>query len=332
VGLVSATPLTRIFLRCREGQDGSPILEYRDPAWLRQKYTAENLSSRQIARLCNTGKTTILRWLRRLRIPIKEDRDCYVDRNFDVRNKKWLEQKYLKEKKSILEIAALRNVSEFFVRYWLHKHNINVRPKGSAPNHLNLSERAVEFLVGLVLGDGSLDYHNGKTSACYRHSDKHKDYLEWLSRKLRDFGIKTTEKITKRKHIWGYSFSYTYAYRSKSYLALRALRDNIYQDGRKVIQKNLKIAPTIMFNWYIGDGTLCTGKGCQICAFSFSVGELIIIIKQLTDLGITCSINKQGIYIWKESLYDFFDYILSSGLRPPCYAYKFPEEYRGEFP
>jgi hypothetical protein len=285
VGLLSATPLPRNFLRCREGQRGSSILEYRDPAWLRQKYVDEGLSLREIANICNVDHNKIYRQTRESKIPLRE----------------------------------------------VGEPNLN---------QLEVTNKLSNFLTGILLGDGCL-FQANPPSAILGYTDKHRKFMGWLSETLKSLGVKQSGTIRKRfqtpHECAGNYFgsSYTYTYQSKSYRELLGLRVLWYPIGKKKFPSDLTISPASLFMWYIGDGSLMR-NGCKITSAK-SLKELEPLLNQIRKIGITSSFDSQGqlancIYIWKESRDDFFEYILSSGLRPPCYAYKFPEEYRGEFP
>jgi len=44
---------------------------YKNKNWLYEQYIIKKLSSPKIARICNTGKTTILTWLKKFNIPTR---------------------------------------------------------------------------------------------------------------------------------------------------------------------------------------------------------------------------------------------------------------------
>ena len=51
--------------------------DYRDKDWLYQKYIVEKISSTDIAKMCNAGKTTIKRWLKRHCINVRSNSEAH---------------------------------------------------------------------------------------------------------------------------------------------------------------------------------------------------------------------------------------------------------------
>ncbi len=245
------------------------------------------------------------------------------------RNERWLREKYLDEGLSLREIATMGSCGRTAVGCWLRRFNIPIR---STANHVRYTTHLKEFMSGLLLGDGHLNQAN-PLSARYQHADKHKEYIEWLSSELRKHGIQQSGQIGVMKKHRRNPIARYYVYNSKSYRELPILKQRFYRRGRKTIPKNLKITPVIVMNYYVGDGSwVKKQRYCQIRVHSFTNKELSLISSQLEKAEILNSVTSNGIYIRVRSCSNFFNYILSSGLRPPCYAYKFPEEYRGEFP
>ncbi len=246
------------------------------------------------------------------------------------RSKKILEDLYWKEEMTIRDIAEMFGVCNSTILYQMVKNGVNRRNKNvrinesSNTNHLNLSDRKVEFIEGNLLGDGSIFKH-GNICARYAHSEKNKKFLEWLSRKLDNFGIEQVGSL--RKNDSELVEGVTYQYWSRSYVELTELRERWYSSGMKRIPPDLDITPIRLFNWYIGDDSLFPNGSCKI-ASTRPDSELKLIKNKLEDIGITCSVTSMGLYIWVESSTDFFEYIIRSNLYPPCYSYKFPDYFQ----
>ncbi|MBA7583580.1 hypothetical protein ES708_25526 [subsurface metagenome] len=80
---------------------------------------------REIGELCNVGEVTILCWMRKYKIP-RRDRIEAIDAshikrigNDRYRDKNWLYQKYIIEKKTPKKIGELCNASGNTIREWL---------------------------------------------------------------------------------------------------------------------------------------------------------------------------------------------------------------------
>ena len=76
-------------------------------------------------------------------------------------NKEWFKQKYIDEKLSTYKIAKLCNIGDECIRLRLHKFNIPIRSRSEAEhlasgNHCNLSQEAIEWINGELLGDGHI--------------------------------------------------------------------------------------------------------------------------------------------------------------------------------
>jgi len=235
------------------------------------------------------------------------------------RNKEWLKEKYVDERVHGTKIAKMCGVHSTTIYNWLRKFGIGVRPRGAHfSNFVELSDELLEFLDGLLLGDGCIYPH--RRSAVYVHTDKHKGYLEWLSSKLGDLGIEESclHPDSKGREL--------FRYRSHAYVDLMEVRKRWYPDDTKYTPSDVRITPTVLMNWYIGDGTFyrddyeillgVKSEGCR--------EKLPMIKSQLEEMDIYPRINSTGLAIHKsKSLDNFFDYI-EEAERPPCYDYKFP--------
>lgn len=233
------------------------------------------------------------------------------------RNKEWLKEKYVDERMHGTKIAEICDVHSTTIYNWLRKFGIKVRPRGAHfSNFVELSEELLEFLDGLLLGDGCVYPH--RRSAVYVHTDKHKKYLEWLSNKLENLGI---EEVCLHPDNRG-----LFKYRSRAYVDLMEVRKRWYPDGSKHIPDDVRITPTTLMNWYIGDGTFyrndyeillgVKNEGCR--------EKLPMIKSRLEKMEIYPRINSTGLAIHRnDSLDNFFEYI-EKAEKPPCYDYKFP--------
>ena len=69
-------------------------------------------------------------------------------------------------------------------------------------NYIQITKNLLNFIDGLLLGDGSLVYAPNKKSCTYSHSDKNKGYLEWLKKQFGAFGIKCSNITPHTNNAW----------------------------------------------------------------------------------------------------------------------------------
>ena len=308
---------------------------YRNKDWLEKQYLDNQLSSIQIAKLCDCVGITIRRWLKKLNISIRSSGEsnhlkCIkrIDNN-NYCNKNWLNQKYWKEKLSLNQIAEICNCNNETIRYWFKKFDILTRSRGegthlSKNNHCNLSKEARQWLDGELMGDGHLEKISFY-SARFTYSSKHEEYIKYVSDILKSFNIKQTGKVNKYYH--KEMDCCTYNYESSSYVELLSIRKRWYPNGHKIIPKDLKLTPLTCRQWYIGDGGLIHKKKRRpyilLATYGFPISDVKWLVEQLNELRfkVTRQFSDNGIYISTKSTKQFLDYIGQSPVK--CYQYKF---------
>ncbi|KKL05191.1 hypothetical protein LCGC14_2608520 [marine sediment metagenome] len=229
---------------------------------------------------------------------------------------------YFGDKMSAEEIARKYNVTKGAVFIKFRRYNIQRRSLEEAQsikaNYIKLTLPLIHFMDGLLLGDGSVTLAPRGKSATYSHTDKHKEYLRWLRDKFENYRIECA-------NIRGHTND-TYAIRTKHYRDFVYFRQRWYPNNKKKIPPTLELNPTVLFNWFIGDGSYIKGNKVFI-ATQFDVEGRTRIARNLEKIGIDNSIYNPGIYIKADSRTEFFRYILSSGLEiPTSYQYKFPRD------
>lgn len=94
---------------------------------MKQKYIVESLSASEISTLIGCDKSNVFIWLRKHGIAKKKPS---INRNF--LSKEWLENAYIKEKKTPRSISNGLNCSESGIRRWLKKYNIKIRSRSES--------------------------------------------------------------------------------------------------------------------------------------------------------------------------------------------------------
>lgn len=241
------------------------------------------------------------------------------------RNKEWLKQKYVEEGLFGTEIAEVCGVHSTTIYNWLRKFDIPVQQRGKRPNHVELTDELCEFLDGLLLGDGNI--HPRHAGAAYQHRDSNIEYLEWLSDKLREFGLERSGKIYEYEQR-GCPDGH---YKTKDYIELTEFYQRWYgEEGDKTVPEDISLTPTVLMNWYIGDGSYNPNPrgGLRIGVICENMRKGLPALKEkLENLEIECTICSDGLRVGNSYQDRFFNYILSNGMEiPPCYEYKFPKE------
>lgn len=307
---------------------------YQNKDWLEDKYLIKQLSTIQIAKLCRCSKTTIMNQIKNFNISIRSHSEAnHLRYKREVENdkycdKKWLENKYLREKLSTIQISKLCKVSCRTILDWLYKFNISIRSRAertslAKTNHCNLSQKAIEWLDGELLGDGSLQSRN-PYSANFVYGSKYLEYAQYVSNTLKSFGIEQAGKINKNYHKGTKGF--TYHYNSRYYKELLSIRKKWYINGKKIVPQNIKLTPLTCRQWYIGDGSLSRQEGrmshIRLATNGFLIEDAEFLKNKLIELGFNTTRRNHGnrVAISAYSTKDFLDYIGKCPVK--CYQYK----------
>ena len=243
-------------------------------------------------------------------------------------NKEWLRQKYVDEKLSTYKIAKLCNIGDECIRLRLHKFNIPIRSRSEAEhlasgNHCNLSQEAIEWINGELLGDGGL-YSRCPYSAFITYSSKYLEYIEYVRDTLKSFGIEQSGGT--HKEYCKNTNTYVYHYNSRVYKELLAIREQWYPEGKKIVPRDIKLTPLVLRQMFIGDGSLIHGRErsphIMICTDSFPISCVNWFINKLFDLGFKATRQSSNrIHVSSCSTKSFLEYIGKCPVN--CYQYKF---------
>lgn len=202
-------------------------------------------------------------------------------------------------------------------------------------NHCDLSNKAIEWISGELMGDGCL-YSKNKYSAYFEYTSKHFEYINYVSDTLKSFGIEQAGKIYKnwkgktfKNGRWVDRpitlFPKSFNYKSRCYPELKSIRDRWYPNGKKIIPKNLKLTSLTCRQHYIGDGSLLHPKNAnpyiQLATCGFPIGNVEWLTNKLNNLGFksTRQLHRNGIHISTYSTPAFLKYIG----RCPCSVYDY---------
>lgn len=246
------------------------------------------------------------------------------------KNRHWLENKYWKENLSTEQMSKISGVRKRTIQLWMKGFNILLRSRGRAIhlskiNYCNLSQEAIEWINGELLGDGCLSSRS-QYSARFQYASKYREYIKYISDTLRSFGIKQSGII--KKYYIKNTDTYIYHYASCSYPKFMLLKNRWYSyDNKKILPRDLDLKPLTCRQWYIGDGSLSHPKDARssinIATCGFSIPDVNWLVQELIKLGFkaTRQPSRNTIHILVYSTKDFLDYIGKCPVE--CYTYKF---------
>ena len=195
------------------------------------------------------------------------------------------------------------------------------------------SEKMTEWVDGFLLGDGGIRFdriYTKENKKClYARYFIGSIYEEWVNFSMSKFKVYNsidacTNNFVDKKHpnpIWNSS---TVGHPD---IAKQVDRWYPYPERKKRIPIDVRITPTSVLLWYLGDGTLSTNSSVSLATCSFTEDEINnILIPAFEKHKIHCGIRRWKQYpylcILRNSGGKFFDFI---GIKSPisCYDYKF---------
>ena len=191
---------------------------------------------------------------------------------------------------------------------------------------LELTKEQREILVGLMLGDGCLESQNkGRTFRLkIEQSNLHKDYVDWLYGKFKEFVL--TEPKTKIKTI-GEKKYLNYGFQTLSCGNLRFFAYQFY--SKKLTEKQIPrlikrfLTPLALTIWFMDDGQIKSRKHRALLINSqcYSRNDLRLLqnaLEEKFNIKTTLKKEKRGfrIYLLSETINNFLElvspYILPS--------------------
>ena len=191
---------------------------------------------------------------------------------------------------------------------------------------LATAQREIKEELGLDSNSYQLEptdvYHN------FVYGSKYCEYIEYISKTLKSFGIKQSGKISKIINKKRGNISYHYG--TSYYAELLAFRKQWYPNGKKIVPRNIRLTPLTCRQWYIGDGCLMRGERGRpritLATYSFPILDVKWLIEKLKKLGFKATRRKYNntIGLSSYSTKDFLNYIGKCPIS--CYQYKFNYE------
>jgi hypothetical protein len=176
------------------------------------------------------------------------------------------------------------------------------------------------WFVGELLGDGSIS-KEGR----YCHTNKHREYIEFLKNKMNLNGYYVW--IKDNKYFDLRTSRYYYRTVLKTYSVFKNVRQQWYPFGKKRVPLDIRIDEEVLLHWIMGDGSISkNGQSFRLATGGFDRESILILKSKLEEKGINCSIISQNnINILKtdKSRAYFKNFIKQNkGKFPNCYLYK----------
>jgi len=215
---------------------------------------------------------------------------------------------------------------DFIVDIMRDNENIGNLKERSIP----ISDITVEFIEGELLGDGCImPISNSKETkmAYYCHSSKYYEYVDWLDYIFSSEGLVRSGEILRDEVEFNESHSVVYRYSTIACIELMGLRKKWYdENGKKEVPNSLSFTPTMIRQWFIGDGVVKPDGAIYFCTQSFSLNSLNILKREFKKIGIDdiSTTKRNELYIKKRYSYILYEYMEKSYFEDaPCYDYKF---------
>ena len=142
-----------------------------------------------------------------------------------------------------------------------------------------------ELIYGTLLGDGCVFLDRGY--ARYKVTAKDKNFLKWLGSLYQKKGVKTYisyDKSNENFTMYSSTHSSYQIHRSNWYRT-------IYKKTQKILPLDLRLTPTVLLHWYLGDGCLTRARGNRIprivlATNCFSPNDLNVLQDKLATLDL----------------------------------------------
>ncbi|OGI31413.1 MAG: hypothetical protein A2271_02800 [Candidatus Moranbacteria bacterium RIFOXYA12_FULL_35_19] len=160
------------------------------------------------------------------------------------------------------------------IKNWNSKIVRNIR------DSLELTEIQKGFLIGKILGDGSLiSTLTGKSFRLQvEQKAEHKDYVFWAAEIFKGWVLTQPKYLAQHQ---------SFRFRTISHPQMTEFRKTFYPVKRKIIPLNIKkifVHPISLAVWFMDDGSLSTSKKTvTISTHSFSREENLLLIDCLKN-------------------------------------------------
>ena len=321
------------------------LLKYRKTLtkdFLEKQYVFNKKSISQIMRELGIHSQTITYYLRMYKIPIrtplkqaKLTSKGGKTKYDNLLTKEFLIENYLNKKKGV-EILAMENkIDRGTVVRYLKRYRLPIRTTkqqfeiSRPPKEFIITRELGSFIDGLLLGDASIPKRkDGTAPRSLTQGCKHREYLEYISKRFLDFGITCSPILSRwledeRCKNNGYNISFLQTHRYKTF---EKFRYRWYLKGKKSMPKNFELTKDILLQCFLSDGNFY--REIKLCLDGFDKEDILFLKKLIeTTLEIQPRVFKGSsgyeLVIKKSDSDKFLKFIGSCPVN--CYSYKWKD-------
>jgi transposase len=235
----------------------------------------------------------------------------------------------------VADIATIFGVHKRTVGRWISEHNLSYEEVRLSNYPSSLTAAQNEFIIGSLLGDGSV-----RKDGSYKlsQSKKRKKYIDYVFQIMSPFAKYYAKEVwtiprKKKGQIIGRSDRHTEGYSVSTIVhpVFRELRSIWYKEGVKIVPEGVKLTPFSLSVWYMDDGSnrnSGASKDIRLNTQSFSMENVRKLSRMLErDLGIKSSIQKDKgeqaiIRVGAGNYFKFIDIVRNHVQKIDCFSYK----------
>lgn len=251
----------------------------------------------------------------------------------NYRDKQFLEEKYVEEGMTQLEISEITDVSRQAIGYWIDRYSLNRFDKeacnscgeeymrlgahwrASNCNYPEISDRDLSMIKGILMGDGTIDFSS--TLPAIKIEMVNLEYINYVSDRLGNLCSGPT-LLKYREEAFMENKMYSIRIRCNPQLN----EFNRWHTGkRKRYPETLNLNSEILRHWYCCDGCLVIGDAGRYVTIScYNEKDRKEFIESLfDDIGFSVNMNGRIIQFPSKDTDEVLDYM---GDPPPGFGYK----------
>lgn len=231
---------------------------------------------------------------------------------------------------SLMRLQDKYNYNFSTIRGFLFRNGIKIRnvkesvKKFHKQLTLKLDSYFDEMIIGWTLGDGGFRLVKHGINPYFTYTDKHKEYIEYVKDFLLKYNIECSIRINKVTNCYQLKTK-VYPEFHKYYNLFYGYEGTKPNGQKRKILPDIKLSPTILKNWYIGDGCSCkyTPKSDLHRGSIVNEHKNQFIINELNSIcGVKCYEYKTfcTYYFNNSQLKKLLEYIGDCPVE--CYKYK----------
>lgn len=123
-----------------EAKSKADITPLKNPEWVQEQYWTQEKTLAEIGDEVGVSASTVRSWMDRHDIEARSNSEAQSDGDIELyTDASWLQQRYLDEERSLVEVGELAGVSTTTIKRWMNKHDIETRSTAEAMSEGNLA-------------------------------------------------------------------------------------------------------------------------------------------------------------------------------------------------